>query len=84
MSHIYISLIIRVYYFKLQIVYKNNMEVLMMTRVAIPNDTIGTKQGRAQDLGAPSILQFRGPPPLLQKKKACLNFFIILLEYKYN
>ena len=23
---------------------KNNMEVLMMTRVAIPNDTIGTKQ----------------------------------------
>ena len=42
--YIYISLIIRIYYFKLQIVYKNNMEVIMMTRVAIPNDTIGTKQ----------------------------------------
>jgi len=44
MSHIYISLIIRIYYFKLQIDYKNNMEVLMITRVAIASDTIGTKQ----------------------------------------
>ena len=44
MSHIYTSLIIQIYYFKLQIVYKNSMEVLIMTRVAIPNDTIVTKQ----------------------------------------